>query len=228
MMRFWLLICCAMILSLGAEASAAPPGFYDTPSANRVSPTTALLIVNVKSPGQVVRAWIEFSANSNLSGAQKLAEQTAQDGMQLHEGLTNLKPGTTYYFRGVARNHDGEAETGIQKFTTLAQLRPPSVEFSGNPRFSLTDLSLSFGCESYGAAADCVAMWSTSPSMSGEHELARVHLSAERAYGLSLNATFALSRVPDNTKIYVQGTIKNAAGKAQTPVKEFLIRNKPI
>jgi hypothetical protein len=174
-----------------------------------------------------MRAWIEFSTNSNLSGAQKVGERlTTSQAVQIYADLTDLKPNTTYYFRGVARNADGESETAIHKFTTLAQAEPPTVEFGGDPRYSLTELSIPFVCKGHGEEADCAAMWSTSPSMSGERELTRLHIRA--GPGSMMHAPFALSSVPDNTKIYVRGVIKNAVGKAETPVKAVLIRNKPI
>jgi hypothetical protein len=227
MKRFWLFICSAMVLSSGAKASAAPPTFWDNSSAHNIGRTTASLILTPKDSGLPMRAWIEYSTNSNLSGAEKVGERlTTSTPSQIHAALTGLKPNTTYYFRGFARNADGESETPIQKFTTLAQAQLPMVEFGGNPTYGAKELSIPFVCKGNGEEADCVAMWSTSPSMSGERELTRRHVSG--GIGSMMHGPFPLSSVPDNTKIYVQGTIKNAVGKAQTPVKEILIRNKPI
>lgn len=63
--------------------------------------------------------------------------------------------------------------------------------------------------------------------MSGEHELKTDNIAAQPT-GTYLYAKFPLSKVPDNTRVYVQAVITSAAGTGKSAVREFLVRNKPI
>ncbi len=75
---------------------------------------------------QNARVWFEFSTNSNLSGAKRVAETTVaprEGGSQWHADLNGLLPGTTYYYRAFIRNYDGEVYSAIASFRTAPEPR---------------------------------------------------------------------------------------------------------
>ncbi len=232
MKRLTFLFLCGLFAaaSVGAAFAASPPVINRVWDWN-ISSTTAGLSMSYNNQDQNARVWFEYSTNSNLSGAKRVAETTVAPrggGSQWHADLSGLQPGTAYYYRAFIRNYDGEVYSGIGTFRTAAgsEQRPPTVTFE-EARNTGSSIQLGFGCDGKGVEGSCFARWSTSPSMSGSHELSSLSLRPAPG-GSYMHATFQNSAVPDNTRIYIQAEAKTANGTAKTAVRDFLIRNKPI
>lgn len=216
-------------LSMGISPAASPPTIDRIWSWN-IGATTAGLSMSFRNQDQNSRVWFEYSTDRSLSGATRAGEKVVSPvsgGVQAHATLSGLQPNTVYFFRGFVRNYDGEIHSGIDSFRTAAgDSRPPAVGIQ-SARQTGSSIEFSFTCDNNGPAATCVAFWSTSPGMSGKHELVRSTIAAGPT-GSMMHATFRNSTVPDDTRIYVQAEITSPNGTAKTAVRDFLVRNKPI
>ncbi len=179
---------------------------------------------------QKSRVWFEYSKHADLSGATRVAEDvmSATGGTSgWHATLNGLQPATVYYYRAYIKNYDGEVYSSIGNFKTASGgPAQPSVVFD-KARFSNSSLELELSCNGGGAEGHCSMMWSTSADMSGARELKGDYVRPSPT-GTHFYASFGLTAVPDNTRIYLQGVMKTAHGIAKTGIHDFLIRNKPI
>lgn len=236
MKRHLVLICSAIAFCGSLAALSSSPALAGTApritaiSSWNVGPTTAGISMTYFNENQNSRVWFELSTHANLADAKKVGEKVhppVDGGMQAHATLNDLRPNTEYYYRAYARNYDGEVYSGISSFRTgSAGSSPPTVSFD-NARLSGSALDLEFTCNGHGSEGHCNAEWSTNANMSGARELKGMYL-APSPVGSKMYAKFGLSSVPDNTRIYVQGTVKTSTATVKTGVRDFVIRNKPI
>jgi len=237
MKRYLFLFCSAIALGGSIAASSAAPALAATPpvisrvSSWNVKSSTAGLGMEYLNHNQTARVWFEYSTNANLAGALKTFESVhppVAGGISAHATLSGLHPNTVYYYRAYARNHDGEVYSGIDHFRTgSAGSSAPAVSFD-DARMSGHWLDMDFTCNGNGFEGHCMVEWSWSASMkAGSHELQKMYLAPSRV-GSKMYARFRLSSVPDNSTIYVQATVKTAAGYERTRIRDFVIRNKPI
>ena len=229
MKRYYLLVCLAFTVLAGGSALAASPPTIEAPRAANVGATTAVISAATNCHEQKCRVWIEYSTHADLSNATRASERVLDAspyGISVNAFPAGLQPNTVYYFRGYAKNYDGEVYSAIGKLKTAAEAAPPSVQFrTANIRGDLMNLELA--CNGGGLDGTCSVMWSTSADMSGAKEIKSEHMSAQPT-GSMFYATFNVTTVQDNTHVYFQGVMKTARGVAKSGIVDKLIRNKPI
>ncbi len=226
MKRLFFLLCVAFTMSSVGTALAFPPVIIKMWTLD-VGTTTADVSMAFHSD-QPCRVFYEVSPHSDLSGARRVHEAwvdvTGSGVEQMRTQLTGLTPNTVYYYQGYLKNSHGEVYSNIESFRTSGG--PPSVTFDEG-RMSTHAIELQFTCNGYGAEGHCLAMWSTSASMSGAKELKDNYVRPSPA-AAGMHASFPFSSVPDNTRVYILGMMKTLRGTAKTGVRDFLIRNAPI
>ncbi len=102
-----------------------------TDSATSVGSTSAKLNGNVDPNGDDVEVWFEY-AQGNSSSCSFSSSTNHEDGdddnsdFDISETVSNLQSGTTYCFRAVAENSDGDIDYGNTKtFTTNGYISTP-------------------------------------------------------------------------------------------------------
>jgi hypothetical protein len=113
-----------------------PPSVSDV-TVNGIQPGAASISGNVDADGLPTSYEIDFG--SDTSYATRIGGEVAGASQALSLTLLYLEPGTTYHYRVVARNEDGEAASADQTFTTprypivlpevLPQLALPAIAF---------------------------------------------------------------------------------------------------
>ncbi len=114
-----------LLLSGGLSALAATPA-YGGVTATNITSTTATLTNTFNPKGLNTNAWFEMQNNQGVKlGMQNIG--SGNSNVTSYYYATNLTPGTTYYYRGVAENTT--TEQGVtsgttwgswQSFTTLS------------------------------------------------------------------------------------------------------------
>ncbi|MGB9743612.1 MAG: hypothetical protein ACPLW9_02825 [Minisyncoccales bacterium] len=99
------------------------------PANTEASTTQAILVGEITNPGSDpnLTVWFEYGTTTNLGNS---TPQQSQNGAGLFcYTLTNLTPGTTYYYRAMARNSAGSDSGEIKSFTTatLPQTTPATL-----------------------------------------------------------------------------------------------------
>lgn len=91
-----------------------------TRSATGISETSATLNGRVDGNGSNTRVWFEYSDDrSDIESDEETNEDSVGSGTtSFDERITGLRRNTTYYFRAVARNGDGEDTGSILSFRT--------------------------------------------------------------------------------------------------------------
>ena len=91
-----------------------------TRDASSINETSATLNGRVDGNGSNTRAWFEYSDNrSDISSDEETDEDSVGSGTTtFSDRITGLRRNTTYYFRAVARNGDGEDRGSILSFRT--------------------------------------------------------------------------------------------------------------
>jgi hypothetical protein len=113
-----------LLLSGGLSALAATPA-YGGVTATNITSTTATLTNTFNPKGLNTNAWFEMQNNQGVKlGMQNIG--SGNSNVTSYYYATNLTPGTTYYYRGVAENTTTEAGVtsgttwgSWQSFTTL-------------------------------------------------------------------------------------------------------------
>ncbi len=238
------------IMGVGAAQTPIIVGEF----CQNVTQTAATIGFRYHCYNQRCKTWTEYGKSSNLSDAVKTAERD-----ELHNGPTNyvsvgtyqydvhgLVPGTVYYFRGTLKYFadDTHTKTGTL-YTKIGFLRTapiptptPSPNISNTPSASLSArvdtqaIHLTLHCDTGPYTGQCRIAWATTPRLTLSHPL-ETQIVSPTLGGVTLHATFPLSKVPDRTKVYFQGRMdlrSNGSGKkiVETPVQEFLVRNVPL
>jgi hypothetical protein len=210
-----------MVISAGKALAAAP--VIDRIWAWNVHSTRAGVSVSFNGDNQNCRVWFDISNSASMSKPYKLdlGTSSCSKATAAHADMSDLTPDTVYYFRAYVKNYDGEKYSGVGNFRTetAATKKPPSIRWVSTDR-TTDSINMSFTCDGNGMAGRCNALWSTSPGMSGATEIKSAFVSNSGFY-----VPFNVSKIPDKTKIYIQGEMTTEVGKAKTAVQEFLIRN---
>ena len=201
-MRRTMLLFAAMLcasLAAAAPALAAPYAMTSTYHPTLTS-TEASLVGQVgdSSGAADVIGYFEYGKTNSL-GSQT-AEQTANPSSGIiSETLRNLDPGTTYYYRAVAK-YNGETATGsIETFETPAHVPPTATTNAANP-VGVNSAQLN-GTVSNDAGY--YFEWGTSTG-------ALTNKTADKGFGGNVNES--LSGLTENTTYYFRVVATKAGG----------------
>lgn len=108
----------------GAVQTWTVPGnarpLVESRTVSRVSSTTADMVGRVNALGLRTEFWVEYGSTPDLGQFTPRAyaglQLTPRDAIV---ALPGLSPATTYYYRFVAENADGQTSTPVAQFTTL-------------------------------------------------------------------------------------------------------------
>ena len=92
-----------------------------TQNATNVLRNSATLLGSINPNNQSTTAWFEYGTSYNLSSYNETSHIFFGSGgysSTLSQGITNLNPNTTYYFRAVGNNYAGTIRGDIFSFTT--------------------------------------------------------------------------------------------------------------
>ncbi|MEP7338233.1 MAG: kelch repeat-containing protein [Acidobacteriota bacterium] len=137
-----------------------------TNAAGNITTTAATLNGTVNPNGGATTTFFEWSASSNLdnspnvANAQSLAAGNAAQAISAN--LTNLAPGTTYFFRAAANNSAGTTRGAMQNFTTTSctfTINPTSQNFAAGGGNGTVTVTAAAGC---GWAVSGLPSWITS------------------------------------------------------------------
>jgi hypothetical protein len=125
-------------LSIGARAAQAALPTFGPVSATNVQGVSALLRGSVNPQGQATTYRFEYSTQASFSGAVKTPTASAGSGSADHfaaAAVSGLTPSTLYYYRLVATNSSGSADSGnSNSFTTTKGFGflPGTMGFAAN------------------------------------------------------------------------------------------------
>jgi hypothetical protein len=132
-------VAAALLLLVGAGASAAPPS-VSTNGAGSVGPASARLNASVNPNGHATTVYFQFGTSTGY-GTNTAAKSVGSGtkAVATSSALTGLSPGTTYDFRVVASNASGTSFGANQSFATPA---PPSVQTQSAASVAVTSATL--------------------------------------------------------------------------------------
>jgi len=108
-----------MSFTTGGSVQTGGLPYITTSYASAITQNSALLSASVNSNNDPATAWFEWGESTsfgNITYPQGINQNTGT--FQITSNITGLKSGTTYYFRGVARNSFGTAYGDTYNFRT--------------------------------------------------------------------------------------------------------------
>jgi hypothetical protein len=109
------------------KADVIPLAIVETNTALEVTETSMMMRGYVSPHGDNdAKAWFEWGVTSRLEG-QTQPHGISENAEYVKDPLTNLSPGTTYYYRAVAQNASGITYGAVVRVRTLGT-PPPSPE----------------------------------------------------------------------------------------------------
>ncbi|QTN19882.1 fibronectin type III domain-containing protein [Brevundimonas sp. AJA228-03] len=193
----------------------------DAPSMARtwhwnVGSTSAGLSMAANDAGLPGHFWFELGTSPDLSDAHTVGDERNDQGyggvVQSHATMSDLRPGTTYYYRAHVRNYDGQAQSGIQSFTTAAAsaIAAPSISFEKSQPYE-GGWMFDFVVDGHGLGGEVRVSFSTSPDMSNAREILVDRIEAGPT-GQGIHAIVPPVTYPDRTTIYVRAVATSSAG----------------
>src|SRR5262249_6512567 len=135
---------------LGQLAALAPE--VTTNPATNITTTTAMLNGTVNPNGAMTQVSFEYATSADFSGAQTISAGSLAAGASpqpVSANLTNLTPGTTYFFRVVASNSAGTTRGSALGFTTVScnyPINPTSQNFAATGGNGSVNVTAGAGC----------------------------------------------------------------------------------
>ena len=151
--------------TINSFSAALLPPTVSTSAANPVSNDNAVLNGDVNPNGLGTTAWFEWGIDPTLNVRNITSNDNVGTGaasVTIHSLLTNLTPGTTYYFRVAAQNPEGTSKGTIRNFKA-SQI--PSA--TTNPATSVTSIgaTLNGGVNPNGLQTNYWFVWGTDPNL---------------------------------------------------------------
>ena len=214
--------------SFVTAAAASPPVVTKTSHSN-VTETTAELNMDVSYADTTNAATFFWGTAANLAGAAEIpakAYATNAGGMSSRGLLSNLKPGTTYYYGAVVVSPIGQGKSGIQSFKTMgtAPVIAPNAPRVVNNWFSaLTDKSvlLSMEVTNLPIAAKVNFAYGTDPLLMAASTLGVGYDTVGPGATNSQSHT-VLNGLQPKTTYYFKAVASNANGTSSSDIKSFL------
>jgi hypothetical protein len=212
----------ALIAMLVAPVGAAtlPSAVTGPPSA--VSFTGATVSGNLNANG-LVTSWAFQYGNTSalgLSTAFNDVGATPPSEVPVSAGLTGLTPGTTYFYRLIARNADGTAYGAEASLHTRAIA--PTISKTSISAVSDTASQVDVEIDPHGLSTTWAVRYGTTSNFGS--------WSADRSAGSGVsvvNVAVALSNLSRDTKYVVQAVATNAVGTRDGAVISFSTSGAP-
>ena len=202
----------------GGGESPPPPPTVHTDNATIVGQNLATLNGTVNPNGFATEVWFEYGTNPTLASYDNTATQNFGSGTimrPVNMPLTDLTPGTTYYFRLVASSVNGWVEGNISSFTT--HNFPPAVTTGDPTSITLTGATLNGTVNPNGAATVAWFEYGPDPNLSSITVTDNQNLGSGRdpvamdntLSGLDTGVTFYYRVVAASVEGVVEGAIKS-------------------
>ncbi|MEK7555124.1 MAG: hypothetical protein AAB518_04035, partial [Patescibacteria group bacterium] len=191
--------------------------------ASSITQTSAYLQGAVTGNGQNVTAWFEWGTSQalgNAVGNQQISSGSGSTPFSLF--LTNLNPGTTYYFRAVAQNSFGVGQGSIFSFTTSGGITGsnlPFVSTNGASFVEPTSAQMNSTVDPRGSLTHARFEWGNTPS------LGNTTTNRDLGFGYgTVQHSYLLTNLFPNTTYYYRVVAQNSFGTIQGNVVSFVTK----
>ena len=204
------------------QTLSGPPGSanVETTGYSQVSYTSAQVTGNVSSSGasNVTSRGFKYSNSSSMNNSTSV--NTGSGPGNFSYNLTNLTPGTSYYFQAFATNSSGTAYGEIVSFQTLNG--NPNVETTGYSQVSYTSAQVTGNVSSSGASnvTSRGFKYSNSSSMNNS-------TSVNTGSGPG-NFSYNLTNLTPGTSYYFQAFATNSIGTSFGEILTFQTESVPV
>ena len=181
-----------------------------TRSATSISRTGARLNGRTSGNGLVTRSWFEYGRDIDNLNSETARRTTGSGTLDFTESISGLREDTTYYFRAVAENNEGEDRGSIFSFRTdedddddsselIAVTTPATLIFSSSAQ--LNALILSSGSDDIEAWFE----WGPTPNMTGRTNAVRISSGTSVRHlnfvtGLAPGVTYYFRAIAENSE----------------------------
>ncbi|MGH7575314.1 MAG: Ig-like domain-containing protein, partial [Longimicrobiales bacterium] len=180
---------------------------------------SAVLTGTVTPNGLATEYWFEWAADPGLeesSSTPMTSVGAGREGVTVRAELTRLTPGTTYYFRGVARSEAGTTAGEVEAFRTVPA--SPTVTTSPASDVAASSAVLNGAVNPNGSFAVAWFEWSSDPS------LVEYITTPRREVGSGSTAepvSELLVELAPNVTVYFRAAASNEVGTARGEVLSF-------
>jgi hypothetical protein len=199
-------------------ASPGSPPTVTTVAATSVGATGATLNGSVIPNGLATVAWFEWGTDATLASYATTEAQAIGSGttsQDVHQALTGLATGTTYYFRVAASNGAGTSRGAVQSVLPGAV---PTVATLTATGVGTTGATLNGSVNPNGLVTDAWFEWGTSPDLAA---FATSPVQALGAGTVSLPLAATLSGLSPGTTYYHRAAASNSTGTAKGTIVPF-------
>lgn len=191
--------------------SDSPIGFFSTAfdppaapilSSTQVTANSATLVWSVGAGGAPLSYNVSYGATPSLAGATSLTNVSSP------LDLTNLTPGTAYYYKVTAVNQAAAVDSVISSFTTSLLLPAAPILGAATPAQTSSLISWSPGTGG-GPSSSYSLSYGPSPTLAGATVITNV------------SSIYNLINLSANTVYYYKITAINSAGGSSSPISNF-------
>ncbi|MBX4215388.1 DUF11 domain-containing protein [Candidatus Parcubacteria bacterium] len=167
-------------------------------------------------PGSVsTQAWFEWGTSQSFGN--QTPSQTFTTTSNFIANLTGLQPNTTYYYRAVAQNQNGTAQSQTLSFVTpqcSGGSSVPTVTTNSANVLSQNAATLNGSVNGNGQTTTAWFEWGTTQSFG--------NTTSQQTFGTGFsNVTFTISSLSPNTTYYYRAVAQNSAGTSQGSTLSF-------
>ena len=208
--------------AIDSFTAALLPPTVSTLAANPVSNDNAVLNGEVNPNGLGTSAWFEWGTDPTLNVRNITSSDNVGTGaasVTIHASLTNLTPGTTYYFRVAAQNTVGATKGTIRNFKA-SQI--PTATTNAATSVTSNSATLNGSVNPNGLQTNYWFVWGTDPNLTNPVLIQETPMQGIAAGTFT---TQPVSAVPPplsaGTTYYFRLVARNAAGEQQGTIRNF-------
>ncbi len=181
----------------------------ETKSATSVAPQSATLNGTVNANGVSGGSWwFEYgTVSGSLNSVTRTRSFSGTSDRSVNESVSGLTPGTTYFFRVVAKNNDGTANGATMSFDA-PQLKPPVAVTKSATNVASQSATLNAGVNANGVSGG--KWWFEYGTITGTFDIK----TSERSFSGSTEqqVTWNISDLTPNTTYFFRVRAKNNDG----------------